>query len=60
MQLLKQCLCLEQYICCQGGLSVSAEICRTPMAAVCLDQDGVNCFPLAYNTEKELQISSYF
>lgn len=33
------------------GLNASAEICRTPMTAVCLDQDGINCFRLAYNTE---------
>lgn len=59
MQLLKHCLCLEHHTCCQGGLRASAEICRTPRAAGCLDHDGVNCLPLACNAEKELQISSY-
>lgn len=58
MQVLKHCPHLDYHICCQGELR--AEICRTRMAAACLDQDNVNCFPPTYNTEKELQVSSYF
>lgn len=60
MQLLKHRLCLEQHRCPQGRFSASAEICRTPAAAVCLDQDIVNCYLPACNTELELQVNSYF